>query len=508
LINSSFWYCEFFHKRGRNRGDNSSSSSELAQFLAKHNFTEVWCQSNVLHKPQEKEAIWHRKQAALLEQVRDAELSALLQVRSKQDSADQRLSLIQADLEQAREKEVELAAALLKERERGAELAVKVMEEEQGRQDDHDRYSEALALLRTDHAHKQHAQHRCIAASAHLNAMYTRWIVLQFVYATWNSYTKLRRREILQSISTRLKNKNSIRTWSSVQRAACTLRHANHSSKRAVLFSQSTTALDAFAVQPSAVRSRSLFVLNDTVEGPRTTAAEESKSKWNRGDAEEAVVAEELRKETEESAHRSALASASAHEQQKQAEDEASQSLQRIAAENPETWEALQNLKDAEATIVMAKKQLQVSEESAKQSPLASAATLQQLQEEQEEQQASVAAAASHEQQELAEEEAVHTEYKAAKARQKKDEDDQKTTTVSQNAGVGAMMHFLANVFSPSNSPSLNSMSQNGREDPGGASPGKLAAGQGGAGGCGMYVCGHACPYVYMYARMRTHRAR
>jgi len=359
----------------------------------------VWCQTNVLHKPQEREAIWHQKQAALLEQVREAELSALQQLRSKQDSADQRLSLIQADLEQAREKEVELAAALLKERERGAELAVKVMEEEQGRQDDHDRYSEALALLKTDHAHKQHVQHRCTTASAHLNAMYTRWIVLQFVYATWNSYTKFRRREILQIMSTRLKNKNSIRTWSSLQRAAC--------------------------------------------------------------------------KEKEESAHRSALASAAAHEQQKHAEDESSQSLQRIAAEDQETWEVLPKFKDAEAAIVVAEKQLQVSEESAKQSPLASAA--------------------AHEQQELAEGEAVQTEDEAAKARQKNDEDDQKATTVTQKAGVGAMMHFLANVFSPSNSPSFNSMPQNGREDPGSVSPGKLAAGQGGAGSGGMYVCTYAC---------------
>jgi len=57
--------------------------------------------------------VWHRIETNI--EKREA-TSALQQLRSKQDSADQRLSLIQADLEQAREKEVELAAALLKER--------------------------------------------------------------------------------------------------------------------------------------------------------------------------------------------------------------------------------------------------------------------------------------------------------------------------------------------------------------------------------------------------------
>ena len=72
----------------------------------------TYCPSDVLPIPQEKEAISQQRQSALLERIREAELSALQQLRSKQDFMDQRLILIQADLEQARKEEAELSAVL------------------------------------------------------------------------------------------------------------------------------------------------------------------------------------------------------------------------------------------------------------------------------------------------------------------------------------------------------------------------------------------------------------
>ena len=502
----------------------------------------TYCPSDVLPIPQEKEAISQQRQSALLERIREAELSALQQLRSKQDFMDQRLILIQADLEQARKEEAELSAVLAKEREHGEKLAVEVRKEQQGRESDNARFREALDSLKTDLAaahnrqlvtykeslvrytmnqivkeqeslqasllsswkrilplarlkrkivenafcrqrlavqkramdafHDEAAttkeQRRLIIGSAQLNAMHTRWMRLRFFYAAWNSYTQFRLRNTLHHMSKSFQQKNPARMWSSLQRSARNLHHDHKRSKHERI-KVTATAKQSEEDSPAAVAAEQ-----------RGAAEEDAAAEAARKKAEDAAAAKKAEEDVEEAARKKAAAD------RKKDEDASVEALGKLKETLAAEATAQDNLKKALAAAAEAEAQRKDNEGAAAVAAAAAAQAAKDKKQAQDqvadaikkkaeeedalaaklkaakEQHDSLEKAAAAAQDKLTEAQAAAeaaanqrkaSEAAAEKAAQAAAASVEQQGAVSEQSGVGVVMNFFTNVFSPSKIP-------------------------------------------------------